>query len=389
MAFSLTMFIEIKEDIIKDAIEKKGQEGNETLDLLVQMALCAKQGKHIVSVPCFLTNKECCNEMRDLLGIGYFSALDYYNRKRYEYASIIEHLSIKCIISYQTMSHSTDNVMWIVPHRQTTFEPWVETHVLTENLSDSSFYIHLAYYYIRTYVLGKQGDAFRLNYCFYPLMGGGVTIEKVLQGEIEREQHFCLALADSDKKWDGDAHLGDTAQKMIDLMNKTKPFNCKLYVMKKVREIENLIPRTFVDEYGDKAGFTKIFSYDPSFFDMKIGLSLGELYDDDVCKYWQDMLLESALFQKRNEMRKLYKSKKEFDKAVKGIAPLKKGFGNDLLCKVIGDINFEKKTKKYSSKMLDKLYHIKPEELTEAQKEEWRNIGRLIFSWTCCLKAKY
>ena len=92
-------------------------------------------------------------------------------------------------------------------------------------------------------------------------MGGGVTIEKVLHGEIKREQHFCLALADSDKKWDGDTNVGDTAQKMLDLMKNENPFNCKLYVMSKVREIENLIPRKFVEKFGDKTGFIDIFNY--------------------------------------------------------------------------------------------------------------------------------
>ncbi len=51
------MFIEINEDIIKDAIEKKDLPANTTKDLLIQMALCAKQGKHIVSVPCILKSK--------------------------------------------------------------------------------------------------------------------------------------------------------------------------------------------------------------------------------------------------------------------------------------------------------------------------------------------
>lgn len=388
MAFSQTMFIEINEDIIKDAIEKKDLPANTTKDLLIQMALCAKQGKHIVSVPCFLKSKAYCKSISELIGKSYFSALDYYNRKRSEYGQILSHLSVRGFITYEEKSDLPNNFIRIIPNKHSNFEPWVEAHVLTENLMDSSFYIYLAYYYFNVEILGGRKRRFDFCYKFYPLMGGGVTIEKVLYGEIKREQHFCLALADSDKKWDGDTNVGDTAQKMLDLMKNENPFNCKLYVMSKVREIENLIPRKFVEKFGDKTGFIDIFNYNPSFYDMKIGLSLTELFHNKVCKYWKDMFNDPALFIERNNIRQRSQSKKDYDKTVKGMEPLKKGFGSSLLSLVVGDIDYEKDLKKYNPKMQDGLYHVIPSELTVEQREEWKNIGREIFSWTCCLKAK-
>lgn len=39
--------------------------------------------------------------------------------------------------------------------------------------------------------------------------------------------------------------------------------------------------------------------------------------------------------------------------------------------------------------MQDDLFHIVPNDLTTEQQEKWKNIGKLMFSWTCCLKAKY
>ena len=382
------MFIEINDDIIKDAIEKKDLPTNITKDLLIQMALCAKQGKHIVSVPCFLNNKAYCKSISELVGKSYFSALNYYNRKRIEYGPILSHLSVRGFITYEEKSNLPNNFIRIIPNKHSSFEPWVETHVLTENLIDSSFYIHLAYYYFNNEILGGRKRRFDFGYKFYPLMGGGVTIEKVLLGEIKREQHFCLALADSDKKWDGDTNVGDTAQKMLDLMKNENPFNCHLYVMSKVREIENLIPRKFVEKFGDKTGYIDIFNYDPSFYDMKIGLTLTELFHNKVCKYWKDMFNAPALFIERNNIRQQSQSKNEYDKAVKGKAPLKKGFGSSLLSLVVGDIDYEKDLKKYNPKMQDSLYHVIPSELTAEQQEEWKNIGREMFSWTCCLKAK-
>lgn len=383
------MFIEINEDIIKDAIEKKDLPANTAKDLLIQMALCAKQGKHIVSVPCFLNNKAYCKSISDLIGKSYFAALDYFNHKRSGYGAVLNHLSVRGFITYEKTSVLPNNFIRIIPHKHSSFEPWVETHVLTENLVDSSFYIHLAYYYFNTEILTGRKRRFDFGYKFYPLMGGGVTIEKVLQGEIKREQHFCLALADSDKKWDGDTNVGDTAQKMLDLMERDHPFNCGLYVMSKVREIENLIPRKFVQKFGDNTGFHDIFNYNPSFFDMKIGLCLSELYHNKVCKYWKDMFNEPTLFQERTSIRQQCQNKKDYDKAVKGKAPLKKGFGSNLLSLVAGDIDYEKDLKKFNPKMQDDLFHVVPSDLTTEQQEEWKNIGQLMFSWTCCLKAKY
>lgn len=383
------MFIEIKEDVIKDAIDKKGFDVNESMDLLIQMALCARRGKHIVSVPCLLTNNVYRKEMIDLIGKGYFSALDYYNRKRSDFGQILNFLSVRGIITYDAATSLPPSFIRIIPTQLPSFEPWIETHVLTENLVDSSFYIHLAYYYFKTEILGGHKGNFNFAFKLYPLMGGGVTIEKVLLGEINRKQHFCLALADSDKKWNGDPQVGDTAQKMFDLMEKEHPFNCGLYVMSKVREIENLIPRKFVLKFGDNTGFHDIFNYNPSFFDMKVGLCLSELYHNKVCKYWKDMFNEPALFQERTSIRQQCQNKKDYDKAVKGKAPLKKGFGSNLLALVVGDIDYEKDLKKYNPKMQDDLFHVVPNDLTTEQQEEWKNIGKLMFSWTCCLKAKY
>lgn len=219
-------------------------------------------------------------------------------------------------------------------------------------------------------------------------MGGGVTIDKVLKGEIERQQNFCFILADSDKKWPEATAFGETAQNMIDLMDKYTPFNCRLYVMNYVREIENLIPQKLVEAYGDATGFLDIFNLDPSFFDMKVGLRLGELYDDSVCLYWKNMLHDDALFLVRDVILHQNQNKKKYDSAIKGKEPLKKGFGNGLLSWVIEDIDYSTEIRKFKPKMKNQLYQIRPEDLTPAQQKEWKKIGQLMFSWTCCMKQR-
>lgn len=388
MAFSQTMYIEIKEDVIRDAIRKKELEINDSLDLLLLMALCAKQGKHIVSVPCLLTNTDLCKELTAMMGKGNFGALYRYNSYRYKYNTVIAQLSIKCVISYEPKADDEGGIIWVIPYKNSEFEPWVETYVLTENLADSTFFTYLAYYYANNYILRGNAKNSDIAFNFYPLMGGGVTIDKVLQMEIKRKQHFCLTIADSDKKWNDDTTFGETAQNMMNSIETFNPFNCRLYVMNKVREIENLIPRKLVEQFGDKNGFWEIFKYDSSFFDMKIGLCLSELWHREVYKYWKEMLGDTSIFTEYNSIWQRCQNKKNYDQEIKGKEPIKKGFGKNLLSLTIGDINYVKEIKKYNPKMIDSLYSITPHELTPAQQEEWKNIGQLMFSWTCCLKCR-
>ena len=67
------MYIEIQKDVVQDAIEKRELDVNESMDFLIQMALCARQGKHIVSVPC-LVSQTFQNDLSEVIGKGYVSS---------------------------------------------------------------------------------------------------------------------------------------------------------------------------------------------------------------------------------------------------------------------------------------------------------------------------
>ena len=67
---------------------------------------------------------------------------------------------------------------------------------------------------------------------------------------------------------------------------------------------------------------------------------------------------------------------------------MKKGFGNGLLSWVIEDIDYSTEIRKFKPKMKNQLYQIRPEDLTPAQQKEWKKIGQLMFSWTCCMKQR-
>lgn len=379
MDFSQIMLIEINEDIIDAAIEKKDYEKNDALDLLLMMAYCCRHGKHIVRVPCLRTNKPKMKSLIGLIGLSNARTLNSLNDKVSGAKSLFDNLSVKAIISYNNPIKTTDNescrIIWINPLEHTSFEPWIETHVLTENLIDSEFFSYIIRYFLK---IKNLRDA-KCN--FYPLMGGGDTMRKVLENEILISRHFCLTLADSDKLYPNDV-IGSTANKVKELMVQN-PFNCGFYVMSNVREVENLIPRKIVEKLCVGKDFS-IFDKDPSFFDMKLGLCLVDLYRDEVCNYWRNLFQDPNLFQERDYIKARYNEKKQYDVEIKGKAALLSGFGSDILALALNKSNKQKQ--RLDSK--NDLYSITRKDLNTFQQREWEAIGKEMFSWTCSLKVQ-
>lgn len=379
MDFSQIMLIEINEDIIDAAIERKDYKINDALDLLLMMAYSCRHGKHIVYVPCLRTNTTKLKSLIGLIGLSNANALNYFNNKASGAKHLFDNLSVKAIISYNNPIKTTDNescrIIWINPVEHTKFEPWIETYILTENLIDSEFFSYLIRYFLR---IKNLRDA---KYNFYPLMGGGDTMRKVLENEILISRHFCLTLADSDKLYPNDV-IGSTADKVKELMEQN-PFNCGFYVMSNVREIENLIPKKIVVKLC-MGKDVSIFDKDPSFFDMKLGLCLVDLYRDEVCSYWKDLLQNNELFQERDDIKARCNEKKQYDAEIKSKGHLLSGFGSNILALAL---NKSDKPKKKIDPQND-LYTTKEKDLNTFQQREWEAIGKEMFSWTCCLKGQ-
>lgn len=376
---SQIMLIEINEDIIDAAIKKESQI-NDALELLLMMAYCSRKGKHVVYVPCLRTNEHKIKELQVLLGVANARALNLFNGRASLAKRLLNNISVKAIVSYNDPTITTDSesccrIIWLNPHIYNSFEPWVETHVLAENLNDSEFFSYLIKYFLKSQKL--SGAQFN----FYPLMGGGDTMSHVLNNEVRIRRHFCLVLADSDKLCP-DGVSGSTATKVGEIM-KCNPFNCGCYIMKYVREIENLIPQKIVAKLR-KGKDHSIFDKDPSFFDMKCGLTFIDLYSDNVCDYWKDLLLQPTLFQERDSIKAKCQSKKEYDKEVKAKEPLLPGFGLNILALALNKSETQKK--RLDSK--NDLYSVTKGDLNSSQIKEWEAIGKEMFSWTCCLGAK-
>lgn len=377
MVFLRKMYIEINEDIIKDAIEKGNGGENLSLDLLYLFAFSAMKGNHIIYVPCLYNNQNLRSDLSTVLPKRILAMLVTSDRIHYQLGIIKKKVSTYALVTYS--KNKPDNkAILINPTLQRGFEPYSACRVLTEHINDSSFFRYLVQFYLKYDGVGNC----RIN--FEPLMGGGSTTADILRREIFECRHFCLVIVDSDKKYPT-APKGDTSTKIENAMNFYKPFNCYHYVMKEVMEVENLIPKKILGIIAPNQGYNNIFNYDWSYYDMKSGLTIKGLYDDTLCDYWKNLLRNEHLdFTERDLAKANSQNKDAFENYVNNNNlknQILKGFGTNLLAtcdccpKIDGTISHPE--------VKHELYNIKKEDLTNQQYSEWMEIGKIMFTWAC------
>lgn len=349
----MIMLIEICEDIIAEV--EKGEEG--AISTLEKIGLAYKYGKHIVFLEVGLYDR--------IIDSNYVSE-DIKNlfrqimSKNINKGSIRQSVTFSAQVTFKKSTQRQDNCIIINPRKNDSFEFYKETHFLVENLLDEEFYKHCLEYYKRNNKIQKIG------YSYYPLLGGGSTITQVYQLEINLEQHFCLAIVDSDKKC-LEGSKGDTAKSLLKA-DKKKPFNCKCYMMEKVMEIENLLPKSVVKKYKNEINSLQ---FNLSFFDYKKGLCKEKLFKSNLLSYWQNQLNGKGYDKYLEEIKQDVEilGKDEFKIKYKD-QKLIEGFGENVLNHCL---------KNYKND----LANIRDDNLTSEQKYEWTEIGKLFFEWTC------
>ena len=379
------MYIEIYPDIVEETIGKGEQIVNDSLELLRLFAIFAAQGRHIVVVPCLRNNKVLAERLKKVMGASSFEKLRRSEEKSYMLSAIKAAVAVYCVVSYDNQAVDDERAIIINPSRMARFEPYLETRLVTENLLDAHFFEYTARFYVRQKLL--KGIYMRYD----AIPGGGSTTCDVAKREILDAKRFCLVVVDSDRKCPGQTDYGSTAQKIKEVIDTYPSSTCELYIMEKVMEIENLIPKRIVAQYASNKKSCDILEKDFSFFDMKAGITIKGLYDDGVYNYWKTMLSSEGLdFTPRDEAKANSINKKEFERYVdeKGFDNnLKIGFGSDLLRIVTCDL--ERSMRNGYHTLKDEMYNsIVPEDLSDNQLYEWNNIGKLVYSWTCGLSSR-
>lgn len=119
--------------------------------------------------------------------------------------------------------------------------------VIAENLNDAHFYEGLSRSLLKSDPRYKRHFS-EINLQYQAIPGGGNTTAQVYLNEKTAQEHFCLAIVDSDKTWPGSS-LGATATAVqaVDAPPNTPNWNARHLVIG-VRAIENGIPRKhFID----------------------------------------------------------------------------------------------------------------------------------------------
>lgn len=375
--------IEIKKNVIEEALKKKGQKNNDPLDLLFQMAICAKKGYHVVLVPALIEDPKMRKDLAALMTEGNVNALCYAEeRHRMDVGRLKREVNVSTVISYKR-EVTDENVIVINPLRESQFQPYTELYLLVENLIDADFY---------NIVLGLyRKEKGLLPYCctMYPLMGGGVTTAKVMDNEANIKRHYCLAIADSDRKRPN-GQKGQTANELLHAVG-AGAYNCSVCCLEDLSEIENMIPRKvvrFLFPLG--AGDIDILTKDPSFFDMKKGLHFIDLLDNKNCNYWRGLLPEKqGVFTHRDSLKSANPNNQDFERAMKAadqtIIP---GFGVNLLKRVMdADNDAIPPVRQQNITANDLLHKTNMSDLNTFQQREWIRVGQYIFSWGCGMKA--
>lgn len=383
------MYIKITQEIVTRAIKNKDSEAYVILKML---DWCAYRGCHFIYGESG-TLRELALHLRND-----FPCLSTLWSKDSELAPLTAtfewHLEFGFSSSDEPfLSRKDEATHTIYVNADASFDAYRECHLLAENLHDICLFRHILDYYRRIH------SSAAVPYAYYPILGGGSTTKDVYKHEMELGKSLVLCIVDSDKHYPKD-HIGDTAEQVRREEQNAQSFNSYCYVMEKVLEVENLVPMHIYESYAQKHKELKdayeavnaIRMKDPTmldFYDFKEGVTPSYLVDPNPDNNCRDVAiaarpdLDEIIKAKESEWQKM---RKELDKMTclkpqerdRIFKKCKKedcyipGFGKNILEHVIDEYDKE-------------LSAVKQEDLSETQKQEYEEIGKLLYNWTCAL----
>lgn len=271
------------------------------------------------------------------------------------------------------------------------FEVYRECHLLAENLNDIKIFNQILTYYKKCHSYSN------VNTRIYPILGGGSTTKDVYAHEILLGKSLVLTIVDSDKHFPN-AQLGDTAKGVKRIDEEKKAFNACCYIMESVLEIENLIPlhvyKNYVNAHLELKpamdAIIKIHESNPAllnYYDYKEGITplllenanpnnnsydIALIVQNNIKKIIQDKqeewnkfreLLNNFEFLTNQDKDRIFKKKEKSECYVPGLG--KNILENILNSNLFNGINVDK------------------EHLSDIQKQEYENIGEIIYNWAC------
>lgn len=374
------MLIEVKKDILEQAIIDANSSTNDAAMFLSEVALAVKRGKHIVYVPALNGDIDLSAKLKNVIGRNAVSLLQSSQRDRSKFRAITQRLNTKAVCSYAEVEPDGNftKIIHINPSQMIGFEFEAETYVIGENLSDAIVFDILIDYFASSNRLKN------VTRCFYPLMGGGDTTCKVYENECENQHHFCLIITDSDFKLPCEEgkeiemlEKDSTPYKVLEIHKAYQSNVSEFYPMHYVSEIENLIPKGIYSTYGANGQQSIVLNHEYSFFDMKKGLDYYRLRRKEHYDYWTTLYAGDADFSEFDALSAQHASFETFREIARSKTVLS-GWGSDILKKILDNPMLVKAMRK--TQRVD---------LYESQHKEWMKIGELMFNWTCALEPRY
>lgn len=362
----MDMLIEIGKDVVERAMRNESQ----ALDVLRDLAFGFKKCCHVV-----YTDRKFLDNIDHIDGLSTEEKKVYkiVGQKMTSYMNFYRAFAFHAYVTFDKATTMTSNMAIINPSEVNTFEWFSKTHLLTENLTDASFYEYVVAYYMRK----NKINGFKKESQNIP--GGGDTTVQYCESQIRDRKQFCLAIVDSDLKYKGGS-LKETSSKVKKCIDDNKPFNCQYYVIEELSEIENMIPLQVISsnsQYKNKQIIKEGLQFCLDYFDFKKGLTTDELINEEFYKYW---ISEIKHLKEISEIVEDYRNKAvkcgsrlAYEKEKQ--TTLIEGFGEKLLVTIM-DSN---EAKVALRKVIDK-------DLTPSQSIVWYNMGQIIFEWCCAFR---
>ena len=375
------MFISVEDDIICNAIDEASAKRDIALLTLRELLLALRRHKHIVFFPALTEG-----QMQQLSGVltkAESGSLKSVNSMRMDLSRLRTILTNTLCVTFTIPENPDESIIYINPLQWKQLEIFEEIHLIVENIVDAEFYAEIVgENYIKRLRLPEKLK----KICYYPTQGGGATIAEVVKKEQNLAQHLCLIIADSDKKYES-AEEGSTAGGLRNAIQECKESGnvyCslqKLYVLSNVCEVENLIPLGILHQVSNNGQKKFINSYRDklSYYDIKLGLDYRMLYDAVPYAYYEEIFGKEHVWQSIKDARRVNTKRAGYELAVKDLPKFEGGvWGTTIMRNLMHPI---------SSKMkmaFNKLRNINNDALTNVQRDEWTQIGELMYSWCCC-----
>lgn len=362
LVFYQKMFIKVERDIVDVILhQQRGKERERAIDIMVQLMTASRTNSHKVYLKCQLTDEDR-KTLEAALDENSMTEFKKLQKERIDVDGLIAKLDIYAVISKSKHCSRVGKELQINPFEEDTFLLGVPTFLCTENQRDGKFYQIVCNYYL------SQERILNMASRYKTWKGGGSDFGNALKNDSILSDNFIFAIADSDKGYPNDK-IGKTA-KSIKFLGHNR-YNADYYILLNVSEIENLIPIKLVKKYNSDIACLR--DSDLSYFDFKEGLKYQILYEKDSRDYWKSNF--SRITIDWDEIIDFAKDKSYSDYCdkVHGKTSLVPGCGKNLLDSLLDDNEWK---------------NIREADFTQSQLSEWKEIGKKVFSWTCCSKKK-